>query len=165
MMGQSNASTNDFSLNIEKRSSPMITHTMVRTRITQNLWFLTAPQTAGRSNHSTEANTCVHLFSRLPHDVNDIFTNIFSVPSPNQRSLRSRVIVTHVGQDSGSGTWRCSKDSPSNCLHITTACDFLRKIIQADPSTQNMLGMNAPLINAGKTCVVPCRVRGTHSAV
>jgi hypothetical protein len=91
-----------------------------------------------------------HLFSRQPHDADNTFTNLFSVPSPNQRSLRSRVFVTHIGQDSGSGVWRCSKDPTSNCPHITTARHFLQKLIQADSAARDSSVVNAPLDYAGK---------------
>jgi len=72
------------------------------------------------------------LFSRLPSD-DDNFTNLFSVPSPNQSSLRSRVFVTHTGKDDASGKWECSKDPMHNCTHITTARHLLQKLVQEDP--------------------------------
>jgi hypothetical protein len=97
-----------------------------------------------------------HLFSRQAHDADNAFTNIFSVPSPNQRSLRSRVFVTHIGQDSGSGVWRCSKDPTSNCSHITTARHFLQKLIQADPTARDSSVVNAPLDYTGTAHSLSC---------
>jgi len=93
-----------------------------------------------------------HLFSRLPNDNdNDVFTNHFSVPSPNQTSLRSRAIVTHIGEDSGSGEWKCSKDSASNCTHITIARHFLQKVVQANPAAEDeSVDVNAPLDYKGE---------------
>ena len=90
----------------------------------------------------------MHLISRLSNDNLDTFTNLFSVSSPNQQSLRSRVFMTHIGQDSGSGTWHCSKDPTINCPHVTAARKFLKKIIQTDHAAQDDLttDMNTPSI-------------------
>ena len=91
-----------------------------------------------RSERSTDIDDYVHLVSHLPHgDILDTFTNLFSVPSPNQQSLRSRVIITHVGQDSGSGTWFCSKDQTVYCPHVTTARHFFQQVIRTDPAAQD----------------------------
>ena len=91
----------------------------------------------------------VYLFSRQPHDSPHTFTNIFSVSSPNQRSLRSRAFVTHSGQDSGTGVWCCNKDPTSNCSHITIARHFLQKLIRVDPAARDDSISNVPLDNTG----------------
>ena len=95
-----------------------------------------------------------HLFSRQPHDADNTFTNLFSIPSPNQRSLQSRVFVTHIGQDSGAGVWRCSKDLTTNCPHIITARHLLQKLILADPTARDSSIVNAPLDYTGKCSLV-----------
>lgn len=79
-----------------------------------------------------------------------MFSNHFSVPSPNQQTAASRVVVTHIGEDSGAGIWQCSKDPVVNCLHINTACHYLQKVIQVDPNaTDDSVDINALLDYAG----------------
>ena len=149
-----NAFMNDFSPNTGRRSfqtTRRLTR-MVR-RCFFNRVFLLVEVAVGMDDLQSPLVDS-HLFSRQPHDADNTFTNIFSIPSPNQRSLRSRVFVTHIGQDSGSGVWRCSKDPTSNCPHITTARHFLQKLIQADPTARDNYVMNTPLDYTGK-CSLP----------
>ncbi|KAF7366670.1 hypothetical protein MSAN_00924900 [Mycena sanguinolenta] len=74
------------------------------------------------------------LFSRQELD-EGVFTNHFSSPSPNSRSLNGRVIVVYTGDDTGTGQWLCMKDSSNQgCWHISTCRDLLQKLIRVDPA-------------------------------
>ncbi|KAF7361174.1 CxC4 domain-containing protein [Mycena sanguinolenta] len=73
-------------------------------------------------------------FSRQELD-EGVFTNHFSSPSPNSRSLNGRVIVVYTGDDTGTGQWLCMKDSSNQgCWHISTCRDLLQKLIRVDPA-------------------------------
>ncbi|KAF8216642.1 hypothetical protein K438DRAFT_1559650 [Mycena galopus ATCC 62051] len=57
------------------------------------------------------------------------FTNHFSSPSPNARSLNGRVIVVYTGDDTGTGHWVCTKDSANQgCWHTSKCRDLLQKL-------------------------------------
>lgn len=58
--------------------------------------------------------------------------------------IGSRVVVTHDGDDSGSGSWVCSKDRVKACPHTKKAQDYLQKLLQADPEA--MAGTYEPPI-------------------
>lgn len=149
MKWENNASTNDFSLTIGRRSFPTMIHFARMVSSCLPTFYFTLVEVPVGPDDLPPFEAPVYLFSREPHDIPYAFTNIFSVPSQNQRSLRSRAFVTHNGQDSGSGVWSCSKDPTSNCSHITTARHFLQKLIQVDPTAQDRSILNAPLEYAG----------------
>jgi hypothetical protein len=80
----------------------------------------------------------VVLFSRQSAGDDD-FTNIFSVSTPGHEQLNSRSIVSHQGADTGTGTWKCSKDRmpAEDCVHIKQARDQLQKLITGIPSARD----------------------------
>jgi hypothetical protein len=59
--------------------------------------------------------------------------NEFSVHSHAQRGVKGRAIVHHEGEDTGAGTWACSKDVLGECAHKKSARDHLQKLLHADP--------------------------------
>jgi hypothetical protein len=79
----------------------------------------------------------VILFSRQPAEYDGKFNNHFSVTFPGQMSAKGRVIVEHLGENSGVGTWTCSKDRGSSCGHITSARHHLQKLLHADPEARD----------------------------
>lgn len=69
--------------------------------------------------------SCV-LFSRQPLE-GRIYINHFSVSS-GRRTAKSRVIVVQEGDDSGRGSWKCSKDPVTQCGHITKSKQHLLQL-------------------------------------
>jgi hypothetical protein len=88
----------------------------------------------------------VILFSRQPAECNEKFINHFSVMFPGQTSVKSRVIVSHCGENSGSGIWSCTKDRGSSCGHITIARHHLQKLLQADPNARDHGAHESPVV-------------------
>jgi hypothetical protein len=76
----------------------------------------------------------VILFSRQAADDGGMYSNIFSVTFAGQTSVKSRVIVSHLGDDGGTGTWTCAKDRGIHRGHITSAQNELQRLIQVDPT-------------------------------
>jgi len=143
-----NASMNDFSPNTGRRSFPMTKHSTWMVCRNGEKGYSFAEYPIGAEN-LPPFESQVYLFFRQPHDSSHTFTNIFSVSSPNQRSLRSRAFVTHSGQDAGTGVWCCNKDPTSNCSHITIARHFLQKLVRVDPAARDDSISNIPLDNTG----------------
>jgi hypothetical protein len=107
---------------------------------------------AGEQGLSSSKRICSHnlnyskdvsvvLFSRQSTGDDD-FTNIFSVSTPGHEQLNSRSIVSHQGSDTGTGTWKCSKDRmpAEDCVHIKLARDQLQKLITGIPSARDDSG-------------------------
>ncbi|KAJ6464112.1 hypothetical protein DFH09DRAFT_957992, partial [Mycena vulgaris] len=42
--------------------------------------------------------------------------------------VKARAIVRHVGDTAGHGTWSCSKDAGTTCIHLTLARKYLRLV-------------------------------------
>ena len=79
-----------------------------------------------RESDTTPEN-CV-LFSRERLE-SGLFKCLFSVALPQQALMKSRVIVTHKGDNLGNGDWRCLKDSGTqSCQHIIQAQSYLRTL-------------------------------------
>jgi len=53
--------------------------------------------------------------------------------------------VQHEGDDTGNGSWTCSRDGPTNCTHVKRARDYLQKLVQEDPEAtdRNTLDANS----------------------
>lgn len=88
------------------------------------------------------------LFSRQ-QDMNETtYLNHFSVPplgARDQVSAKSRAFVSFLGQDTGIGTWSCTKDpSALNCPHITTARHLLQQLVKRDPLAQDARANEGP---------------------
>jgi hypothetical protein len=68
------------------------------------------------------------LFSRIEHHIDGYHTNLFSVISRTAYpTIKNRVVVEYVGDDVGSGTWKCFKDpTVVGCVHITEARSLLQ---------------------------------------
>jgi hypothetical protein len=64
----------------------------------------------------------------------DTYSNIFSVTFAGQTSVKSRAIVSHLGDDDGTGTWTCAKDRGIHCSHITSARHELQRLVRVDPT-------------------------------
>ncbi|KAJ7178541.1 hypothetical protein C8R43DRAFT_1117917 [Mycena crocata] len=70
----------------------------------------------------------VVLFSRELTPDNETIS-LFSVAHPSKMQLKYRVIVTHVGEFSGAGSWNCFKDSgKAYCPHTNLARAYLLKL-------------------------------------
>ncbi|PPQ69415.1 hypothetical protein CVT26_002453 [Gymnopilus dilepis] len=71
-----------------------------------------------------------------------IYHNVFSVKGSGLfTSVKARAIVEHCGEDSGIGTWKCSRDpNQNNCCHISAARDSLQQHIQLDLSAKDVNG-------------------------
>ncbi|KAJ6611690.1 hypothetical protein B0H10DRAFT_1918580 [Mycena sp. CBHHK59/15] len=77
------------------------------------------------------------LFSRQELE-DGTYINHFSTNSPNTRALTGRVIITYTGEDTGTGSWSCSKDSnSSSCAHINQCRNMLQKLVRVDPSAKD----------------------------
>ena len=76
----------------------------------------------------------VILFSRQSAEDGDAYSNIFSVTFAGQTSVKSHVIVSHLGNDDGAGTWTCAKDRGIYCGHITSAQNELQRLVRVDPT-------------------------------
>ena len=63
-------------------------------------------------------------------DMNDIRPcQMFSIATENRKdSVKSRVVVTHLGDDSIGGEWGCSKDGKLGCSHVEKAKKYLREL-------------------------------------
>ncbi|PPQ87257.1 hypothetical protein CVT26_015205, partial [Gymnopilus dilepis] len=86
------------------------------------------------------------LFYRCEDVKDDQYHNLFSVPSQTRFSnMKNRAIVEHRGDDSGTGTWKCNKDSGAIlCPHIVAARHSLQKYIRSDwEALDETLGDNA----------------------
>jgi hypothetical protein len=72
-------------------------------------------------------NTCF-LFSRLEHHLEGYHTTLFSVVSRSAHpTIKNRVVVEHVGDETGLGTWKCYKDANTmDCAHIAEAKSSLQ---------------------------------------
>jgi hypothetical protein len=64
----------------------------------------------------------------------DTFSNIFSVTFAGQTSVKSRVIMSYLGDNNGTGTWTCAKDRGIHCGHIMNARHELQRLVQIDPT-------------------------------
>ncbi|KAF8877541.1 hypothetical protein BD779DRAFT_1475196 [Infundibulicybe gibba] len=53
-------------------------------------------------------------------------------PTPGQRSLKSRAVVTFKGNDSGNGSWVCDREAVQNCAHINACRHALQKYVHVD---------------------------------
>lgn len=71
------------------------------------------------------------LFHRQPIGENR-FVNDFSVNSMNLRTAKGRAFVKYEGEDSGVGTWSCSKDRMNACCHITSAREQLSTLLKIE---------------------------------
>ena len=81
----------------------------------------------------------------------DVFVNYFSVPSPNQRLLKSNAIVIHNDLDTGAGVWVCNKDPIANCTHIAMACHMLQKLITVNlMAKDNMVNVESTVDHNGE---------------
>ncbi|KAF8870061.1 hypothetical protein BD779DRAFT_1456051 [Infundibulicybe gibba] len=73
------------------------------------------------------------LFSReQDFNGNENSINHFSAPTPGQRSLKSRAVVTFKGNDSGNGSWVCDREAVQNCAHINACRHALQKYVHVD---------------------------------
>lgn len=139
-----------FYVNMGVRCFLMIRYSLVSLIHNSFTLFISGTDTGDTLQPST------YLFSRQSVD-NNTYINLFSVPSPNLRLLKSRAFVTHQGTDTGDSLWSCSKDTATNCAHITTARNWLQKLVQADPHAQdNSINPTAPLDYRG-TLYCSCR--------
>ena len=80
----------------------------------------------------------------------DTYSNIFSVTFAGQTSVKSRVIVSHLGHDNGAGTWTCAKDRGIHCGHITSARNELQRLVRVDPAATD-----GALHEEVTECIVP----------
>ena len=65
--------------------------------------------------------------------------NLFSVVTGSRQAVKYRCMVYHVGQDSGTGSWRCDKDGDNGCGHVTKARHHLQQLVQRDPNARDPL--------------------------
>lgn len=74
------------------------------------------------------------LFYRYEEVSEGSYQNLFSVPSQTRfPNLKNRAVVEHRGVDSGSGSWKCSKDSGAiSCPHIIAARHSLQQHLKGD---------------------------------
>ncbi|KAH9480806.1 hypothetical protein JR316_0007406 [Psilocybe cubensis] len=74
------------------------------------------------------------LFSRGESIIDGHFYNIFSTPSGTRYpTIKNRAIVEHLGEDSGTGTWKCNRDLGAVlCTHIALARHALQQYLQGD---------------------------------
>lgn len=71
------------------------------------------------------------LFHRQPIG-EDRFVNDFSVNTMNLRTAKGRAFVKYEGEDSGHGTWSCSKDRMNTCCHIASAREQLSALLNIE---------------------------------
>lgn len=64
----------------------------------------------------------------------DRFVNDFSVNTMNLRTAKGRAFVKYEGEDSGHGTWSCSKDRVNACSHISSAREHLSALLRVEMS-------------------------------
>ncbi|EDR02829.1 uncharacterized protein LACBIDRAFT_307932 [Laccaria bicolor S238N-H82] len=91
----------------------------------------------------------VILFSRERGSQEGIWINHFSIPSTdiNQTSLKARAVVQFDGDDEGTGSWACSKDSGQRCPHIAAASKFMMPDLGEDDRIEKASSdMNAQMI-------------------
>lgn len=86
-------------------------------------------------SNDSSADLDIVLFAR--ELAGDSSTNLFSVSNGDQQAVKYRCIVSHHGQDSGAGMWRCDRDGDDGCSHVTKARHYLQKLIQRDPSARD----------------------------
>lgn len=76
------------------------------------------------------------LCARVETAEDGIFDTIFSVPPPKVEfatTVKQRAVVEYHGDDSGKGTWKCSKDASAiSCPHIVQARHSLQQHIQCN---------------------------------
>uniref|UniRef100_A0A8H8CF18 HMG domain-containing protein n=1 Tax=Psilocybe cubensis TaxID=181762 RepID=A0A8H8CF18_PSICU len=79
------------------------------------------------------------LFYRNEGVMDNFYTNIFSIPTSTRfPTIKNRSIVEHYGDDSGNGTWKCSRDQgATSCSHIVQARHALQKYIHGDWNAQD----------------------------
>ena len=72
----------------------------------------------------------------------DVSLIFFSVVSRSAfPTIKNRVIVEHVGDNTGSGTWNCYKDADAEkCEHIAEARSSLQRLLGID---LDITGLNA----------------------
>ena len=98
-------------------------------------------------NNLVENNNQTFLFSRTEHHVDDHYINLFSVfPQSPYPSIKNRVVVEHIGDDNGNGSWRCFKDSrATHCIHIVDARHSLQRYLHGDPNARDPNVLKADL--------------------
>jgi hypothetical protein len=96
-------------------------------------------------------STCITAYPNCPGDADEVilfsrqatddatFLNHFSIAFGAQTSVKSRAIVSYLGNDTGSGSWACQKDRGGTtiCGHITKARHGLQKLVQGDPTARD----------------------------
>jgi hypothetical protein len=84
------------------------------------------------------------LFSRQRCIDDKTFLNHFSVPTLREcRLLNSRVVVRHEGDDSGHGTWTCSKEpSTINCAHVVHCQNTLQQLVNCELASPTRPSVN-----------------------
>jgi hypothetical protein len=89
--------------------------------------------------YKVASDNTTFLFSRSEHwHADGVYINLFSVVSRLAHvSIKNRLVVEHVGDDTGSGTWKCHKDVNSqNCPHIAEARSSFQKQMGLDFETR-----------------------------
>lgn len=71
------------------------------------------------------------LFFRQPVGDNR-FINDFSVNTANLRTAKGRAFVKYEGEDTGVGTWSCSKDKVGGCSHTAAAREQLGALLKIE---------------------------------
>ena len=55
---------------------------------------------------------------------------MFSIATENRKeSVKSRVIVTHLGDDALGGEWSCSKDGKLGCHRVEKAKNYFQELV------------------------------------
>lgn len=74
------------------------------------------------------------LFYRNEDVSEEFYLNYFSVPSHTRfPNIKNRAVVEYRGDDTGIGTWKCTKDAgATSCPHIVTARHSLQQYMKGD---------------------------------
>ncbi|KDR76770.1 hypothetical protein GALMADRAFT_67161 [Galerina marginata CBS 339.88] len=94
----------------------------------------------------------VNVMSEGEEEPGKTYRNLFSVFLPGlSASAKTRVVVEHDGDDTGSGHWACFKHpNIRNCEHIIAARDCLQRYITGDKLARDTLIERDYLLYNGK---------------